>query len=126
MPKSTTRAARSPRRPGTQQLVVEDRVLFAADTLADADRRAVERAVGSLQGFRELTYQPRGVGATGKLRVARVSPSVRLMYQETPTRVTVLDLVNEGTFEALGVATYPVRRPAAARPGKRSTPRETV
>lgn len=124
MPKHPPQAHHTPkRRSGTKRVVVEDRVRFASDTLFTADREAVERATASWENFRELTHNRRGVGSTGKLRAARVSPGVRLIYRESPTQVTVLDLVNEGTFDALGITTYP---PRPARRRKMKVVREAL
>lgn len=119
MPAPADKLPPAARRP--KKMVVGDRVPFALDMLTPDERQAVELAISSWDNFRRLTTDPRGVGSAGGLRVVRVTPTFRLLYRETPTRVTVLGLVNEGAMAAFDVQTYPVPEIPGKRPAGQTT-----
>lgn len=112
-------AARRTRKP-RKKVVVEAQVIIGLDMVTPVEREAVERATASWDNFRRFTTDPRGVGASGTLRLVRVTPRFRLLYRETATRVHVLQLVNEGTLETYDVKTYPIPRPSRKKAGGRT------
>src|SRR5438874_848772 len=105
----TGRAAR----PRPKQLHVANHVHIGLDVLPPADRESVLAAIASWDAFRVLLPTARATGPQARLRLARVTPTLDLVYRETPTRVDVLDLVSGRTLDALGVETV------AIEPGRR-------
>jgi hypothetical protein len=100
----------------TKGLDVDRRVGIAMDALAPSERRAVGRVLASPKLFERIAAAPgkvRKIKASEQLYTLEVTPSLRLVFRETPEGTEVLDLIGR---EALNRLTS--RRPAETDRGK--------
>lgn len=114
-----------PRRPAAKQVVVPYWVEISSDTMPPRAREAFTLATASWDGFRRHVYDIQGVGVDPDLRIARFHPRYRVVYREAPTRVDVIDIVNEATIEGGHVVPYPLSAPRTRR-SKTGPTREAV
>jgi hypothetical protein len=105
------KASGTPRKGGAaKRFSVANRVYIGLDVVAPAEREAVRGALASWADFRTVAKSARAVGSEAQLRLARVTPSLRLVFRETPTQVEVLDLVSARTLDAFGVKPVKVKK----------------
>jgi hypothetical protein len=91
--------------PGINELEVGRLVRNALSALSTAQRSAVDRILRSPQAFAALVADPANVEAVAgigpQLYHLRVTPRLRLVYEETADGFRIVDLVDQATLELL-------------------------
>lgn len=109
--KSATNGAVKKSKPREKEFVVHDRIHFATDQLAPADREALLKAASSPEAFR---FHARRAVAAGRdeanLRLAPVTPGFMLLYRETASKIEIIDVFNTGILKTFDVKTRPINR----------------
>jgi hypothetical protein len=120
MPKQNGRksqpGSRTARRETGKQVVIEDRIQIALGMLREDEREAVREAINSRDHIRLLVKGAKLAGSEGKLRVADITPGLRLVFRETPRQIQLIELFSKEAFDSLGII---VSTPKRAKPAKR-------